>query len=325
MKAIRSILMLTALSALLAACASAPHNDASIHSRHVHPAPAEAEAAAETLVVDEVAATTVPADADISLAVASAAPVSGNAMETDIESMDPAEEDYAALYGAQGTSASAIYDPWERFNREMHGFNNAMDFILMKPLARGYIKITPRPVRTGVRNFFDNLRSPAVMLNQLLQGKPGMAGKTFVRFLVNSTLGVGGVLDPATDARLPRTDTDFGETLATWGWRSSRYLELPFFGPRTVRDSAGLAGDSAMSLTWLIDDDKVSIGTEALGLIDARAQALPLEDVRKGAIDDYSLIRDAWMQRRQYYLQQNARGHTGHSGATPVPEYLLQE
>ncbi len=248
-----------------------------------------------------------------------AAPVDGASSE--------AEDDYAALYGSAATgdaatdAGAAAYDPWEPMNRRVHAFNNVVDRAVARPLARAYVAVVPQPARLGVTNFFDNLGSPLTMVNQLLQGRPRDAVQTFGRFVVNSTLGIGGIFDPASDLKMKRRSEDFGQTLGTWGWRQSRYVELPFFGPRTLRDVFGLAGDMPLSATRQIDDDTVRYGLQGLQLVDTRAQLLSIDSLREGAADDYVLVRDAWLQRRNYQIQSDLRRTRGDE----LPDYLREE
>lgn len=307
------------LAALATACASAP--------------PPSADVPAEPVVIDATAtaaaAAPLPAEPPIDPATVDAAPVaSGTAPATS------AEDDFAAIYG-QGeydpvadptlpapVQAPVSYDPWEKFNRKVHRFNNAVDRAVARPLARAYSSVVPRPVRLGVSNFFDNLRQPLTMVNQLLQGRPRDAGQTFGRFVLNSTLGIGGIFDPASDLKMKRRSEDFGQTLGTWGWRRSRYVELPFFGPRTVRDVLGLAGDMPLSPVRQIEDDKTRIFLQGLNLVDTRAQLLSLDNLREGAVDDYALVRDSWLQRRNYQIE----GHrTQQQTDDNLPEYLQDE
>jgi phospholipid-binding lipoprotein MlaA len=225
-----------------------------------------------------------------------------------------AERDFAEIYGTQDANALAdpnapetevapgAYDPWEKYNRKMHRFNNAVDRRVAKPLAKGYVKVVPRPVRTGVTNFFFNLAQPVTMVNSLLQGKGKQAGQSLGRFLLNSTFGIAGIFDPATRANLPRKSEDFGQTLGVWGWRRSRYVELPLFGPRTVRDVFGMVGDAPLSPQRNVEADRVRIPLQGLQLVDVRAQLLPTDSLREGAEDDYILVRDAWSQRRNYQI-----------------------
>ncbi|MCD9032214.1 VacJ family lipoprotein [Luteimonas sp. Y-2-2-4F] len=242
-----------------------------------------------------------------------------------------AELDYAALYGEdpydpvadptlpEAAQMAAAYDPWEPFNRRMHRFNNVVDRTVARPLATAYMKVVPRPVRLGVSNFFSNLGQPVSALNALLQGRPKQAGQALGRFVVNATLGIGGIFDPASDASIPFRSEDFGQTLGVWGWRNSRYLELPLFGPRTVRDTFGLAGDAPLSPTRQIDDDGARWAVQGLQLVDVRTQLFAVDRMREGAADDYALVRDAWMQRRQYQIFGDREGDE------TLPDYLLDD
>lgn len=210
------------------------------------------------------------------------------------------------------------YDPLEKLNRRVHRFNEVVDRRIAKPLASVYVKVTPRPVRLGVGNFFNNLSQPVSALNALLQGKPKQAGQALGRFLLNSTLGIGGVFDPASSANLPNKSEDFGQTLGVWGWKKSRYVELPLFGPRTIRDALGMAGDSPLSPIRSIEEDKLRVFLRGLQLVDVRTQLLAVDRMREGATDDYALVRDAWMQRRQYQIFGGSKNETDES----LPDYL---
>lgn len=244
-----------------------------------------------------------------------------------------AEQDFNALYGAQqydpvadptlppGVETSAPYDPWEKFNRRMHTFNNGVDRVIARPLARTYVKAVPRPMRLGVSNFFNNLGQPVSALNALLQGKPKQAAQSLGRFALNATLGIGGLFDPASDARIPNKSEDFGQTLGVWGWKRSRYVELPLFGPRTVRDTFGMLGDAPLSPIRPIEDDKTRIFLQGLQLVDVRAQLLPLDRLREGANDEYALFRDGWSQRRNYQIF----GDRDAGKQDDLPDYLREE
>ena len=256
--------------------------------------------------------------------VASAEPAALPTDEVPAETPEPApadelapteaELDFAAIYGTQGYDPVAdpslpapvelpeSYDPWEPLNRRVHDFNNVVDRYVASPLAHAYVEVVPRPVRLGVRNFFGNLGQPVNALNSLLQGKPMEAGQAFARFLINTTLGIGGIFDPASDANLPRSSEDFGQTLGKWGWRQSRYLELPLFGPRTVRDVFGLIGDAPLSPLRQVEEDTVRVFAQGLQLVDVRTQLFAVDSMREGAADDYALVRDAWLQRRNYQI-----------------------
>lgn len=245
-----------------------------------------------------------------------------------------AEQDYDELYGAQydpvadptlppGVESTAAYDPWEKFNRRVHKFNNGVDRVVAKPLARAYVKVVPRPVRLGVSNFFNNLGQPVSAVNALLQGKPKQAAQSLGRFALNTTLGIGGIFDPADDAKIPNKSEDFGQTLGVWGWKRSRYVELPLFGPRTVRDTFGLIGDAPLSPIRQIEEDKVRVFTQGLQLVDVRAQLLPLDALREGATDEYALFRDGWSQRRNYQIFGDSKREKDQDN--DLPDYLREE
>ncbi|WP_140720649.1 MlaA family lipoprotein [Pseudomonas sp. Hp2] len=214
-----------------------------------------------------------------------------------------AEQDAEELY-----AQPPVHDPWEGFNRRMHAFNNVLDRFIFRPVAIGYDKITPDPVQAGVSRFFGNLRLPATALNQALQGRPGEAGQSLGRFVVNSTAGIGGVFDPARHIGMPKPDgEDLGQTLATCGWRDSRYLVMPIMGPRTVRDALGGVGDQQLSVINQIDNASVADKLQIMQLVDVRAQLLPTDQMRREAVDDYAFVRDAWAQRRSRQIEQDLR------------------
>ena len=248
------------------------------------------------------------------------------------DSRTEAERDYDALYGrgydpvADPTLPTPVniagaYDPWEGFNRQMHRINNVIDRTVARPLARAYVRVVPRPVRLGVGNFFVNLGQPVTMVNSLLQGQPKRAAQSLGRFALNSTLGIGGVFDPASDANLPSRSEDFGQTLGVWGWKRSRYIELPVFGPRTVRDVFGAFGDAPLSPLRQVEADKVAIPLQGLQLVDVRAQLLSTDSLREGVEDDYALVRDAWSQRRDYQIF----GDRQLDDDSSLPDYLREE
>ncbi|HDS1216655.1 VacJ family lipoprotein [Stenotrophomonas maltophilia] len=315
------------LATALTACAGKPaRSDAPVASTVVAPGPAvEAPAAtADTGVVGTAPVASVANPATPAAAAPTAAPQGAEASPPKTAASSAAsDDDFDALYGGTGnTGSAAAYDPWEPFNRKVHKFNNAVDRGVARPLATAYTHVVPRFARTGVSNFFSNLRAPVTITNQLLQGRGADAWDSLGRFLMNSTLGIGGLFDPASKAMVPRRNEDFGQTLGAWGWRRSRYVELPFFGPRTVRDVFGLAGDIPLSPIRRIEEDKVRIGLQGLQLVDTRAQLLAIDDLRDTAVDEYSLVRDAWMQRRNYQIENDLRSKRdrGHDDAnSPIP------
>jgi phospholipid-binding lipoprotein MlaA len=221
----------------------------------------------------------------------------------------------------ESSQSSTAYDPWERFNRRIHHFNTVVDKAVAQPIARAYVAVLPAPVRSKVSNFFDNLGQPATALNALLQGRGRHSAEALGRFLVNSTVGVAGLFDPASRLKMRERDEDFGQTLATWGWKRSRYLELPFFGPSTVRDVLGRVGDSPLQPLAQVESDKVRISLQALGLVDRRAQLMNFDALRDEAQDDYLLVRDSWTQRRDFLIRDDQNDAT--EGAA-LPDYLME-
>lgn len=318
---------LIVLATALTACAGKPARSDAPAASTVVPASTIAEASA--LTADAATVDAAPAAAVVATP-APATPPSAPARSADTAAARAAaatapggDDDFDALYGGAGnTGSAAAYDPWEPFNRKVHTFNNAVDRGIARPLATAYTHVVPRFARTGVSNFFSNLRAPVTITNQLLQGRGADAWDSLGRFLMNSTLGIGGLFDPASKAMVPRRNEDFGQTLGAWGWRRSRYVELPFFGPRTVRDVFGLAGDIPLSPIRRIEEDKIRIGLQGLQLVDTRAQLLAIDNLRDTAVDEYSLVRDAWMQRRNYQIENDLRSKRdrGHDDAnSPIP------
>lgn len=199
-----------------------------------------------------------------------------------------------------------VRDPWERYNRRIYGFNNVVDKYVFRPLAIGYNEAVPDAIQSGVSRFFGNLGLPATAANQTLQGHPVHALQSLGRFVVNSTVGIGGMLDPATHFGMPEHhEQEFGQTLATWGWRDSRYLVMPLLGPRTVRDAVAVVGDQTLSPLGYIEDRGAANALQLLQLVDGRAQLLPMDQDRREAYDEYALVRDAWVQHRRYQIEQN--------------------
>jgi phospholipid-binding lipoprotein MlaA len=191
-------------------------------------------------------------------------------------------------------------DPWERMNRGTYRFNDAFDRAIAKPVARGYRKAIPHFVQTGIGNFLDNLESPVIMVNDLLQGQ----FKAFVsdtgRLLMNTTLGIGGLLDPATAAGLDKNDRDFGQTLGKWGLRTGPYLVIPFLGPSDIRDAVGRVGDVYSDPRHYIRSNWLSWGLWGVGAVNTRARLLDVEGAIAGAYDPYAFIRSAYLQHRDY-------------------------
>ncbi|ATJ83258.1 VacJ family lipoprotein [Halomonas beimenensis] len=197
-------------------------------------------------------------------------------------------------------------DPWEGFNRKVFAFNETLDRYALKPVAQGYRFVTPDPVETGIGNFFSNLGEIRTTLNSLLQGKGTNASVATGRFLINSTLGVAGFFDVATRLEVTGREEDFGQTLAVWGVGEGPYVVLPLLGPSTVRDTAGLPVDSYTDPLTHVEEDKVRYSLRALDIIDTRAGLLDQERLIRG--DRYSFIRDSWLQRRRFEVNDGEMG-----------------
>lgn len=220
-------------------------------------------------------------------------------------STSPLERDGEREEGAVEQSAHPE-DPWEGFNRRVFAFNDVLDRYALKPVATGYKTVTPQPVQTGVGNFFSNLGEIRTAINSLLQGKPANAGLATSRFLINSTVGIGGLLDYATHMEITAEREDFGQTLAVWGWEDSRYLVLPLLGPRTLRDASGFPLDIAAHPITYMDDHQLRAGLTALDIVHLRAGLLDQESLIRG--DRYRFIRDAYLQRRQFEINDGELG-----------------
>jgi len=193
-------------------------------------------------------------------------------------------------------------DPWERFNRASYKFNDALDRAVAKPAAKGYKKVTPRVVRTGVSNFISNLGTITTVFNDVLQGKMKQAGHDSGRFLLNSTIGLAGLFDPASAAGLERNDEDFGQTLGKWGVKSGPYLMLPILGPSTVRDTVGRVPDQFTNPVNYLQDDSTRYIIRGFDFLDLRAGLLDFEPQLEKSYDKYAFIRNAWLQRREFQV-----------------------
>lgn len=189
-------------------------------------------------------------------------------------------------------------DPYEDFNRSMFSFNETVDKYALKPIAKGYDAVTPNAVQKGVSNFFSNLGEIPNTFNNLLQGKWDETASSTFRFVVNSTFGVFGLFDVASEMGLKQYKEDFGQTLGYWGVDSGPYLMLPFFGPSTVRDASGMVVDyslyDGLDLYDVSEDDKWA--ARGLNVIQLRAKYLSAENMVFG--DRYSFIRDVYLQSR---------------------------
>jgi phospholipid-binding lipoprotein MlaA len=207
-----------------------------------------------------------------------------------------------ACASIQQTERVATIDPFERVNRAVFSFNEAADQYVIKPIAEGYKFVLPEFVRTGVTNFFSNINDVLIGANNLLQGKPANAASDIGRFFINSTVGILGLFDVATDMGLDKNREDFGQTLGVWGFSDGPYVVLPLFGASNVRDTVGFVvdvkTDFITNTNKLSSDEKIVI--DSLRIINRRADLLDagqlLEDA---AFDKYSFLRDGYLQRRR--------------------------
>jgi phospholipid-binding lipoprotein MlaA len=191
-------------------------------------------------------------------------------------------------------------DPWERMNRVTYKFNDKFDKAILRPVARTYRKVTPQPVQTGVSNFLSNLTYPLVMANDLLQGQFKPFVNDTVRLVMNTTMGVGGLFDPATHAGLDRNDRDFGQTLGKWGLKPGPYLVIPFLGASDVRDAFGRGVEAYGDPRNYLHNDWAIYGLWALGIVNLRAQLLDTTRLIESAYDPYAFVRNAYLQNRAY-------------------------
>ncbi|HEY0954343.1 MAG TPA: VacJ family lipoprotein [Roseateles sp.] len=190
-------------------------------------------------------------------------------------------------------------DPWENWNRKVFAFNEKLDEHVLKPVATAYAELVPSPVRTGIDNFFGNIGDAWSAVNLMLQGRFKAGVEQGMRFAVNSTLGLAGVLDIATEAGLEKNSQDFGKTLGKWGMGTGAYVVWPVFGPSSVRDSLALPVDWKASPAVIFDEGSKKTGITVLNAINSRANFLRAGQMLEGiALDKYTFYRDAYLQRR---------------------------
>ncbi|SFB81910.1 phospholipid-binding lipoprotein MlaA [Marinospirillum celere] len=197
-------------------------------------------------------------------------------------------------------------DPFENWNRRVFAFNETLDAWIIKPTAKGYKAVTPQFARTGVRNFFNNLREISQFTNNLLQVKPAAASKDAVRFALNTTLGLAGFLDVATPLGLPRSQEDFGQTLSVWGVPEGPYVVLPVFGGQTLTHAVSLPIDYRLNPMAYIDHPYIEYSLWGVYGIQVRSDLLEAEQLIMG--DRYSFIRDAYLQRRTFLINDGKMG-----------------
>jgi phospholipid-binding lipoprotein MlaA len=192
-------------------------------------------------------------------------------------------------------------DPLEGYNRAMFSFNERVDKAVLRPVAEAYDYVTPLPVRTGVGNFFGNISDVWIGVNNLLQGKFTSGVSDLARFGLNTTVGILGLFDVASEAGLAKSDEDFGQTLGRWGVGEGAYFVVPIFGPRTVRDAAVLPVDLYGDSIWGINDIPTRNSLTALRFVNTRASLLGIEKtLEEGTLDKYAYARDFYLQQRRY-------------------------
>lgn len=209
-----------------------------------------------------------------------------------------------ALTGCATTGPATPGDPLERLNRGTYRFNAAIDRAVLKPVATGYRNGVPRVVRTGIGNVLSHLAFPTTIVNDLLQLKLKDTAIDLGRFAINSTLGLLGLLDPASHFGIPRNNEDFGQTLGRWGVPAGPYVVLPLLGPSTLRDAPSLLADSQTDLRVQLDletEEKIALGV--LTVLNERAQLLAIDPSIEAAYDPYAFVRNVWLQRREYQVR----------------------
>lgn len=222
--------------------------------------------------------------------------------------------------------AMAENDPYEGFNRGVWEFNQAIDTVAIKPATTVYRTVTPVPARRGIRGILANLSEPFSFINNLLQGKPDRAFNSLGRFLVNSTIGVGGLADHATDLGLPPTDEDFGQTLAVAGAKESPYLVLPLLGPSTVRDAVGTAVEFVADPARVVINEELTATQEyavtGTRVLNGRSQLIEsgAEELLDSSADPYAAARSAYFQRRAAAIRDE---ESGVAALTPEEENQL--
>ena len=195
--------------------------------------------------------------------------------------------------------AEDINDPFEDINRITFKFNESLDNNFLKPVALTYSK-TPKPIKKGISNFFDNLEEIETSVNQILQGKPKLAINDFSRFIINTTIGLGGFLDVATKIGLTRHEEEFDQTLALWGVPSGPYIMLPGLGPSTLRDTLARPFSSFLSVTFHMTESDVNLALKGMDALETRERLLEIESLIYG--DRYNFVRDSYVQYMNYEI-----------------------
>ena len=204
--------------------------------------------------------------------------------------------------GSDAAPVRAEHDPLEPLNRSLYAINDAVDRVTLKPIARGYKAVVPEFARRGVTNFSRNLFTPRSAVNNFLQGKPGPGFSELGRFIINTTLGIGGLIDIATAQGMPVYDEDFGQTLAVWGIPEGPYLFIPILGPNTLLDAASIPIDIASDPLYHYDNSSVRDKVYVLRVIDLRMRLLTAETLLEDSKDPYLTLRESYLQNRRFQV-----------------------
>ena len=204
------------------------------------------------------------------------------------------------LFSTSLVFSDEVSDPFENLNRKTFEFNEKMDEKIAKPIAQTYSQLPPK-IKKGVSNFFDNLEEVDTFVNQLLQGKPKESINDLTRFLINTTIGLGGFIDVASKMGLERHEEDFGQTLAVWGVGQGPYIMLPILGPSTLRDTLSRPVSSFLSVTFHMTDTDVNIALKGMDAIETREKLLDVEALLSG--DKYAFVKDAYIQSIYYEIK----------------------
>jgi phospholipid-binding lipoprotein MlaA len=221
----------------------------------------------------------------------------------------------------------AVSDPLEGVNRAIFSFNGFLDRIILKPVAQGYRYVLPPVVRDSVQSFLRNLSTPVTLVNEILQGDVSGAGNTTARFLVNSTAGIGGLVDVADDVGFEYEAEDFGQTLAVWGVGEGPYLVLPLLGPSNARDAVGSLVDAFSDpinvISYNADNEYIPLTRGGLAAIDTRARLIdPLDELKRSSIDYYASIRSVYKQFRDAQIADRVSDSLAdHTSTAEIPDY----
>ena len=211
-----------------------------------------------------------------------------------------AYDDYDDVYFDESEDAGDSADPWQGVNRAFFSFNEGLDRWVLEPVAKGWDFVLPDFAQRAIRNAFDHVRFPIHFSNNLLQAKPADAGRDVARFLVNTTVGIGGLMDPASTIGLPASNEDFGQTLGVWGVPTGPYLMLPVFGPSNVRDGVGLVVDTSMNVASYYVPIYATVGLTVGNTVNRRSMVIEeLAAERRAALDFYEAVRSAYTQYRE--------------------------